>query len=146
MNRVFKTIVLLLVIQISYSTVLYAQEFSDYKIGEKLEGKDMVNMDIGGLPGTLFIYTHKNKVIRSMGFVPSRDGGINPSKVMKGDFIRFKSFMEQYYQSGFERTIDTAQKKQHYKLKYNGCNVVITIDEFDGDFSYSSLVFMINKI
>ncbi|NME67378.1 hypothetical protein [Flammeovirga aprica] len=145
MNETLKIITLLTSL-FFFSLYSSAQEFEDYRIGDKLEGKDMVNMDIAGVPGTLFIYTNKKKLISSMGFVPSRDGGNNPAQVHKGEFIRFKTFMEQYYQGGFERTIDNAQQKQHYKLKYNGCNVVITIGEFEDDFSTSSLVFMINKI
>ncbi|MBD0402763.1 hypothetical protein [Flammeovirga sp. EKP202] len=145
MNKFLITISFFSLLLLSYTSSV-AQAFTDYKIGEKLEGKDMINMDIAGVSGTLFIYTNNKKIIRSMGFVPSKDGGNTPSEVYKGEFVRFKTFMEQYYQSGFERTIDNNQQKQHYKLKYNGCNVVITIGEFGDTFSTASLVFMINKI
>lgn len=125
----------------------YSQDFNQYRIGEKLEGKDMINTSIGGLEGTLFIYTNKKGIIRSMGFVPSKDGGRNPAKIYKGEFINFKSYIEQFYQIGFERTLEVGREKQHYSATYNGCKVVISIDEFGDDkFDTANMVFMINKL
>lgn len=121
-------------------------KITDYQIGVKLQGEDMVSMEVGGLDGMLFLYANKKGLIKSIGFVPSKDGGRSPAKVYKGEFIRFKQFIESQYEVGFEREIDLQQKKQHYTASYNGSKIVITIDELEDDLKPMSMTYMMNKI
>ncbi|NME67379.1 hypothetical protein [Flammeovirga aprica] len=124
----------------------HAQEITDYKLGMKLEGGDMVHMTIGRVKGVVFLYPNKSGYIYALGFVPSNDGK-NPAKISSGDFDSFIDEIKRYYNTDFESEIDHAQNKIHYYGKHEGNQIVITCD-YEVEFPpyHKSMSMMLNKL
>ncbi|OHX66291.1 hypothetical protein [Flammeovirga pacifica] len=123
-----------------------AQELTDYHIGDHFDQEnDMIRLSVGGIEGTLFIYTDRKKKIKSLGFVPTLDGR-NPLRIYQQEFKNLIYHLQAEYNTTFERTFERARKKQHYTARIKEAKIVITLDDFTDRHSSTRLTMMINKI
>ncbi|WP_281613700.1 hypothetical protein [Flammeovirga sp. SubArs3] len=136
---------LFFVILLSSISFCKAQEITDFPLGKEFtEEKDMIRMDVGGIEGTLFVYTNKKKQIVSLGFVPSLDG-TNPNRVHKQEFMGFIQYLQVAYGIQFEKTYERTRGKEHFTARTADMKIAVTIETYKDDLTPTPMTMMINK-
>lgn len=112
-------------IYFSVSILSFSQNITDYELGMKLEGNDIIHLEIGNIPGVLFLYPDKYGHIYAMGFVVSYDGK-TPAKVSSHSLENLVDRLKNIYKIDFEVRTDFAINKRHYYGKYKGNQMVVS--------------------